>query len=122
MTTLAPSATNSLAVARPMPLLPPVINAVFPASLMAASNGCIIKLDCLPRASGLILQPHKAVIGLKPDRRLAMVKRTSFEHDDCPIARSLDAIGDWWSMLIIREALLGIDRFGEFQTTLGPAH
>ncbi|MET0705917.1 MAG: transcriptional regulator, partial [Tardiphaga sp.] len=26
-----------------------------------------------------------------------MVERTSFERDDCPIARSLDAIGDWWS-------------------------
>ena len=50
-----------------------------------------------------------------------MVKRTSFEHDDCPIARSLDAIGDWWSMLIIREALFGISRFGEFQKRLGLA-
>ena len=50
-----------------------------------------------------------------------MVKRTSFEHDDCPIARSLDAIGDWWSMLIIREALFGSRRFGEFQKTLGLA-
>ena len=50
-----------------------------------------------------------------------MVKRTSFEHDDCPIARSLDAIGDWWSMLIIREALFGTRRFGEFQKGLGLA-
>ena len=50
-----------------------------------------------------------------------MVKRTSFEHDDCPIARSLDAIGDWWSMLIIREALFGTRRFGEFQKALGLA-
>ena len=50
-----------------------------------------------------------------------MVKRTSFEDDDCPIARSLDAIGDWWSMLIIREALFGNRRFGEFQKTLGLA-
>ena len=50
-----------------------------------------------------------------------MVKRTSFEDDDCPIARSLDAIGDWWSMLIIREALFGSRRFGEFQKTLGLA-
>jgi DNA-binding HxlR family transcriptional regulator len=49
------------------------------------------------------------------------VKRTSFEHDGCPIARSLDAIGDWWSMLIIREALLGTRRFGEFQKRLGLA-
>ena len=50
-----------------------------------------------------------------------MVKRTSFEKDDCPIARSLDAIGDWWSMLIIREALFGSRRFGEFQKSLGLA-
>lgn len=50
-----------------------------------------------------------------------MVKRTSFEHDDCPIARSLDAIGDWWSLLIIREALFGTSRFGEFQKKLGLA-
>src|SRR5712672_4124150 len=50
-----------------------------------------------------------------------MVKRTSFENDDCPIARSLDAIGAWWSMLIIREALFGSRRFGEFQKGLGLA-
>jgi DNA-binding HxlR family transcriptional regulator len=52
---------------------------------------------------------------------MAMVKRTSLEGDDCPIARSLDAIGDWWSLLIIRDALLGRKRFGEFQTSLGLA-
>ena len=49
------------------------------------------------------------------------MKRTSLESDDCPIARSLDAIGDWWSMLIIRDALLGRRRFGEFQKSLGLA-
>jgi DNA-binding HxlR family transcriptional regulator len=51
----------------------------------------------------------------------AMVKRTSFEHAECPIARSLDAIGDWWSLLIIRDALMGIRRFSEFQKNLGLA-
>jgi DNA-binding HxlR family transcriptional regulator len=50
-----------------------------------------------------------------------MVKRTSLAHCDCPIARSLDAIGDWWSLLIIRDALLGRRRFGEFQKSLGLA-
>ena len=50
-----------------------------------------------------------------------MVKRTSFDGDECPIARSLDAIGDWWSLLIIRDALLGARRFGEFQKSLGLA-
>ena len=50
-----------------------------------------------------------------------MVKRTSFEGDACPIARSLEAIGDWWSLLVIREALFGVRRFGEFQNKLGMA-
>jgi len=50
-----------------------------------------------------------------------MVKRTSFEGDACPIARSLEALGDWWSLLIIREALFGVRRFGEFQSKLGMA-
>jgi DNA-binding HxlR family transcriptional regulator len=50
-----------------------------------------------------------------------MVKRTSLAGDDCPIARALDVIGDWWSLLIIREALVGRRRFGEFQKSLGLA-
>ena len=50
-----------------------------------------------------------------------MVKRTSFAGDQCPIARSLDVIGDWWSLLIIRDASLGRRRFGEFQKSLGLA-
>src|SRR6201995_4815641 len=50
-----------------------------------------------------------------------MVKRPSFEGDGCPMARALEAIGDWWSLLIIREALFGVRRFGEFQSRLGMA-
>ena len=50
-----------------------------------------------------------------------MVKRTSFENDACPVARALDAIGDWWSLLILREALFGVRRFNEFQARLGLA-
>src|ERR1700720_2563729 len=50
-----------------------------------------------------------------------MVKRTSLEKAECPIARSLDVFGDWWSLLIVRDALLGIRRFGEFQKSIGLA-
>src|ERR1700726_2003892 len=50
-----------------------------------------------------------------------MVKRTSLENDDCPVARSLDVLGDWWSLLIIRDALLGLRRFSEFQKNIGLA-
>jgi DNA-binding HxlR family transcriptional regulator len=49
------------------------------------------------------------------------MKRTSFEKAECPVARSLDVIGDWWSLLIVRDALMGKRRFGEFQKNLGCA-
>ncbi len=50
-----------------------------------------------------------------------MAKRTSLREAACPIARSMEAIGDCWSMLIIRDAMLGKKRFGEFQKSLGVA-
>ena len=49
------------------------------------------------------------------------MKRRSLERDGCPIARSLDAIGDWWSLLIIRDAFKGVRRFSEFPKSLGLA-
>jgi DNA-binding HxlR family transcriptional regulator len=50
-----------------------------------------------------------------------MAKRTSHSTTTCPVARPLDAIGDWWSLLIIRDAFDGLRRFGEFQKNLGLA-
>lgn len=50
-----------------------------------------------------------------------MVKRTSHEHSLCGVARPLDAIGDGWSLLIVRDAFDGLRRFGEFQKSLGLA-
>ena len=39
----------------------------------------------------------------------------------CPIARSLEQVGEWWSMLILRDAFAGKTRFDEFQQSLGIA-
>jgi DNA-binding HxlR family transcriptional regulator len=50
-----------------------------------------------------------------------MPRRTSHEGASCPVARPLDAIGDGWSLLIIRDAFDGLRRFGEFQRNLGLA-
>jgi len=49
------------------------------------------------------------------------MKHKSLEHDDCPVARSLEAAGDAWSMLVVRDAFAGKRRFGEFQRSLGVA-
>lgn len=48
-------------------------------------------------------------------------KKTDLAGADCGIARALHVIGDWWSLLIVREAFAGKQRFGEFQKTLGVA-
>jgi DNA-binding HxlR family transcriptional regulator len=50
-----------------------------------------------------------------------VVRRTSHSDASCPVARPLDAIGDWWSLLIVRDAFDGLRRFGEFQKSLGLA-
>lgn len=49
------------------------------------------------------------------------MKRKTFDQATCPVARSLDAVGDWWSLLIVRDALAGIRRFSDFQKNLGLA-
>ena len=49
------------------------------------------------------------------------MRRTSFAGDECPVARSVEAVGDWWSLLVVRDAFIGKKRFGEFQKSLGVA-
>jgi len=49
------------------------------------------------------------------------MRRKSFGNMQCPAARSLERIGEWWSILIIRDALHGLRRFDEFQQSLGIA-
>jgi DNA-binding HxlR family transcriptional regulator len=49
------------------------------------------------------------------------MQHKSFRAMPCPIARSLERVGEWWSMLIMRDALHGLMRFDEFQQSLGIA-
>jgi DNA-binding HxlR family transcriptional regulator len=49
------------------------------------------------------------------------MQHKSFRAMSCPIARSLERVGEWWSMLIMRDALHGLKRFDEFQESLGIA-
>jgi DNA-binding HxlR family transcriptional regulator len=46
------------------------------------------------------------------------MQRTSFGNMQCPIARSLERVGEWWSILILRDALQGLTRFDQFQKSL----
>jgi DNA-binding HxlR family transcriptional regulator len=46
------------------------------------------------------------------------MRRKSFETMTCPIARSLERVGEWWSILILRDAFRGTTRFEQFQKSL----
>ncbi len=47
------------------------------------------------------------------------MRRTSFASMPCPVARSLDVLGDPWTLLIVRDALFGVRRFDDFVDGLG---
>lgn len=49
------------------------------------------------------------------------MRRTELEHFNCSFARTLDILGDRWTLMIIRDAFYGISRFSDFQSRLGMA-
>ena len=46
------------------------------------------------------------------------MRRTRFDDAHCPIARVTDLFGDWWTPIILRDALFGVRRFEDFQKNL----
>src|SRR5882672_12775129 len=46
------------------------------------------------------------------------MERKSFGRMQCPIARSLERVGEWWSILILRDAFAGLTRFDQFEASL----
>lgn len=42
-----------------------------------------------------------------------------FTHHECPVARSLDQIGDWWTLLVVREVMYGLHQFNDIRKSLG---
>ena len=49
------------------------------------------------------------------------MKKTPFDTMNCSLANALDQIGDWWTLLILREVIVGCDRFDDIQAALGIA-
>ena len=47
--------------------------------------------------------------------------RKRFDQMNCGIAQALEALGDWWTLLIIRDAFFGARRFSDFEASLGIA-
>jgi DNA-binding HxlR family transcriptional regulator len=49
------------------------------------------------------------------------MRRASFSDMRCSVAQTLEVVGEWWTMLIVRDAFLGVSRFEDFQRRLGIA-
>jgi DNA-binding HxlR family transcriptional regulator len=49
------------------------------------------------------------------------MRRTSFSSMDCSIAQALEVVGDWWTLLVVRDSFQGVRRFDDFQRDLGIA-
>jgi DNA-binding HxlR family transcriptional regulator len=49
------------------------------------------------------------------------VLKRDYEGQNCSIARALEIVGQRWTLLIVRDAFLGLRRFDEFQESLGVA-
>jgi DNA-binding HxlR family transcriptional regulator len=47
------------------------------------------------------------------------MQRVSFRDMNCSVAQALEVVGEWWSLLVVRDALVGVTRFDEFQRRLG---
>jgi DNA-binding HxlR family transcriptional regulator len=50
---------------------------------------------------------------------LTKVERKSFADMHCSVAQCLEVIGEWWTMLILRDVFLGVTRFDQLQERLG---
>ena len=49
------------------------------------------------------------------------MRHKSFDTMQCPIARGLERVGEWWSILILRDAMYGLTRFDQFEASLNIA-
>ncbi len=47
------------------------------------------------------------------------MRRKSFADVACSVAQTLEVVGEWWTMLIVRDAFLGVRRFDELQERTG---
>jgi DNA-binding HxlR family transcriptional regulator len=52
---------------------------------------------------------------------MILVLQRDYPDQVCSIARSLEVVGERWTLLILRDAVLGLERFEDFQRSLGIA-
>src|SRR4051812_3703933 len=73
------------------------------------------RTDC--RAVSSLMQPFSSV--KKPTTLGGMAERTSYQDFACSTAQTLEIVGEWWTLLLVRDAFFGVRRFEDFQRRLG---
>jgi DNA-binding HxlR family transcriptional regulator len=48
-----------------------------------------------------------------------LAERSSFQDFACSTAQTLEVVGEWWTLLLVRDAFFGVRRFEDFQRRLG---
>jgi DNA-binding HxlR family transcriptional regulator len=51
--------------------------------------------------------------------KILAMRRRRFTDENCSVARALEVLGDWWTLLVVREAFFGTRRFADFEAELG---
>lgn len=60
-----------------------------------------------------------SIVNILNARYYPAMTRTSLDHHNCSFARTVDIIGDRWTLMILRDAFYGIRRFGDFKRRIG---
>src|SRR5215469_7597687 len=124
ITTWAPSSTKRLAVASPIPLLPPVTTTTFPASLpmvlrllfkVKGPEAGALSFACNLQAVVTLYTMYLQLASDLPTMGPMGKARSDSRQSGCPVAFTLDTFGDKWSILVVRDMMLnGKKYYGEF--------
>jgi DNA-binding HxlR family transcriptional regulator len=52
---------------------------------------------------------------------IGLMTRRTFDPGQCPVGRTLERVGDTWSLMILRDAFHGLSKFDQFEKSLGMA-
>src|SRR5262245_2975762 len=87
----------------------------FQSELLAGESSAVRSSLAVPGMRfGCVKQPL-------PPRYTGPMGRKRFSDMNCGIGQALEVLGDWWTLLIVRDAFCGLRRFGDFESDLGIA-
>src|SRR6201996_9796002 len=90
-----------------------VVNLIVASVQGASVSSCNLLLGREPNRLGFVMQPMC--------EKITFVLRHDYPGQACSLAKSLEVIGERWSLLIVRDVMNGNRRFSQIQSSLGIA-